>query len=319
MLSVLASVLPVASRRRFGRACWGIFIAMTVTNLASRRIRHEIRSAAPSADEQLRLFDRPRRLADGVIALRRFDGLWCDLSGLDEPLLALLDSEMLAFDELGLSADRRSQWRRLLTGLQQAGLAYADPPSPPAAGPTEVLGEGALAGLLKTKLSSHQLDLRVLCSSTIEPDRGCLRELDAAGLPYLVIRADGNWATIGPLVSRRDGGLCCLDQRAIDDDPSSWQLLLRLSQTRAKPEPWVCDWIVGQVLAQLRLIAAGRSSLVRSTLTLTAAGDQRWHSWSKHAQCCGASQLAAVESVGSAALAQRLAVRELTAPFPMAA
>ena len=280
---------------------------MTLTYLNPQsRSRHlaELNSAPGKLDIcGLQLFDQPHKLGDGVLALRRYDGLWCELSGLPNPLAKVLaantELHMADFGPVGLSP---GDWRNLLLGLLDAGLGRALPEASQlrrsaakhaafnsqfgAGGQLHVLGTGALADRLRTSLRGHRLELVVVCLPTIEPDRGLLRELDATQQPYLVVRADRNWASIGPHVFPGAGGLCCLDQHAVDDDSSSWQMLLRLTQTTAAPADWVADWVVGQLAAQLRAIAAGRSQLTRATVSLADDGEQLWATWDRHAQCC---------------------------------
>jgi len=167
--------------------------------------------------------------------------------------------------------------------------------------PVTVIGTGALAlGLfdlldreghtVRTGVRSvtDASGLVVVCGITAEPDRVLTRDLTAAGVPHLVVRAEPERAVIGPfVVPGRTACVACTDLVRRDLDSDWPHLLAQLCRTEHVPAPRQTAWAAATASAQLAAWRAGRGpETMSTTLELDAfTGALGVRQWPRHPDC----------------------------------
>ena len=128
-----------------------------------------------------------------------------------------------------------------------------------------------------------RMDVVVLCSTTIEPDRGILSRLDDSRLPYVVLMAHRDSAWMSPLiVAGRTPCWQCADMWRADEDAAWVPTLAKLSCVPARPSPGALHWLVGTFLANLPDLLAG---LPGDAHRLAGSSQLCEHMWPRHSAC----------------------------------
>lgn len=116
--------------------------------------------------------------------------------------------------------------------------------------------------------------LTVIATPTSEPDRWIAQYLFELGDPYLVVRADHDRASIGPLVlPGRSPCLHCSDMIMAMHRPHLWQHLVTACQRIARPSALMIDLAAGIAAAQVHAFLAGRPSNVIGNTLDVSVGD----------------------------------------------
>ena len=187
----------------------------------------------------------------------------------------------------------------LLGVLSDAGLLAPAPARGP--GQVTVLGQGPLAWAVADLLGLEGVDVRtglraatdaqgvaVVCGTTAEPDRVLTRDLTAAGLPHLVVRAEPERAVVGPFI---DPGVTtcvgCTDLIRRELDPAWPRLLAQLCRSEHTPLPRQAVWAAAMASAQLTTWwAGGTPESAGATLELDAhTGVFGARRWPRHPDC----------------------------------
>ena len=275
------------------------------------------------------------------VRLRQPDGRWVDVRGLSRDVaeaLAQLDgSRTTAGVSLGLSPTDRDAFEKTCAQLTSMGL-WADRQR---AGRVAVLGNGPLGqqlvealrphvahiatdtygswlsarrrlkgpgGVLRplthwSELSGHDVDLVLVASATVEPDRAMLDHLVRTGLPHLLLRAHHDVATVGPFVDGNVGSCVrCHDLMLTDADQLWPDTVGSLSRCDARPESAVLRWAIDVATPRVWwFIDRNASDLHSTTLQLSLAhpGVERVR-WPVHAEC-NAHHAASGEAVAAEA------------------
>ena len=181
-------------------------------------------------------------------------------------LAAMLLTQLLRNTQIHLDLDESP------SGEIRAALAHLTPPT----GRVR-LGPDPLVG------RNIRTDVVVLCSSTIEPDRGVLSRLDDSGLPYVVLVAHRDAAWMSPLIA---GGSTpcwqCADMWRADQDVAWVPTLAKLSCAPARPSPGALHWLTGTFLASLPGLLAGLSG---DAYRLAGPDQLREPMWQRHPAC----------------------------------
>lgn len=193
----------------------------------------------------------------------------------------------------------RSQLDRVLGSLADAGLLAPTASARPEV--VTVLGSGpladAVAGLLDLEGAAVRTGIRaandaggvvVVAGATAEPDRVLTRDLTAAGLPHLVVRAEPERAVVGPfVVPGRTACVSCGDLVRREIDPDWPHLLAQLCRSEHIPGPRQSTWAAATASAQLAARWAGRDPETSgATLELEAhAGVLGVRRWPRHPDC----------------------------------
>lgn len=187
---------------------------------------------------------------------------------------------------------------RVLTTLVGAGLLA--PVGPPRPIPVTVLGSGPLAGAVADLLEREGAQVRagvrvpadpgvvVVCGATAEPDRVLTRDLTAAELAHLVVRAEPERAVVGPfVVPGRTACVGCTDLVRRDLDDGWPHLLAQLCRSEHIPAPRQAAWAAALASAQLHAWHAGRTpESVGATHELDAhTGTVGARRWPRHPDC----------------------------------
>lgn len=130
--------------------------------------------------------------------------------------------------------------------------------------------------------------LAVIASATVQPDRAITDHLARHGLPYLMVRAHHDCATVGPLVDHSGGAcLACLDLALADRD-AFWPTTVRVLTTRlAEPDPLAAHWAAAQAAYEARWFLRGDgTTLASSTVEIDGGrpGATR-RRWQPHHDC----------------------------------
>lgn len=196
----------------------------------------------------------------------------------------------------------RADLDRLLEALLAVGLLSTLPAGRPRA--VTVVGEGPLADAVSDLLAVEGMAVRnglsaaseaaglvIVCGPTSEPDRVVTRDLTAAGLPHLVVRAEPERAVVGPFVMPGLGPcVSCTDLVRRDLDPDWPHLLAQLCRSEHVPAPRQVAWAAAMASAQ---VASWRAEMTPeaagTTLELDAHGGALGlRRWPRHPDCgCG--------------------------------
>ena len=134
--------------------------------------------------------------------------------------------------------------------------------------------------------------LVVVCPDTVEADRVQTDQLVRDRQPHLVVTADAERASVGPLVI--PGSTPCLrchDLQRRATEPRWGDFVAELGRTRSIPAPFVRQWAAATAAAQVHAFAAGCvPDSAGGTVELSAgSGVLRARSWPRHPDCgCGA-------------------------------
>ncbi|MGD7706579.1 hypothetical protein [Microlunatus sp. Y2014] len=145
-----------------------------------------------------------------------------------------------------------------------------------------------------SKPDGARVDLTVVVTGHVEPDRAITEHLIRDDLPHLVVRLDGRAARVGPLVvPGRTACLNCLDLVTTTDQPSWPDRLLAASRTTARHgdrllASWTSSMAALQVHSYLRSGPTGR--VVADTVGCTVELDlddglTRVRHWPLHPDC----------------------------------
>lgn len=187
----------------------------------------------------------------------------------------------------------------LLEALLAVGLLSTLPAGRP--GPVTILGEGALADAVADLLALEGTTVRIgvrapwdvgglviVCGATAEPDRVLTRDLTAAGVPHLVVRAEPERAVVGPFVAPGAGPcVSCTDLVRRDLDADWPHLLAQLCRSEHVPAPRQTAWAAAMASAQVASWRAGAvPEACGATLELDAhAGALGVRRWPRHPDC----------------------------------
>ena len=193
----------------------------------------------------------------------------------------------------------REDLDRVLGALLDRGLLAPEPAGH--AGTATVLGTGPLAERVAELLAGEGMSVRtgtraatdavglvVVCTATVEPDRVLTRDLTAAGIPHLVVRAEPERAVVGPfVVPGRTACVHCSDLVRRELDPGWPHLLAQLCRSEHLPAPRQAAWAAAMAAAQ---VACWRSGQVPetggTTLELDAhTGALGARRWPRHPDC----------------------------------
>jgi len=139
-----------------------------------------------------------------------------------------------------------------------------------------------------TAVQPHSVDLIIVATATIQPDRAITDHLSRHWLPHLVVRAHHDCATIGPLVDHQGGPcLACLDLTMADHDELWPATLAALTGRPAQPEPMTARWAGVQTALEASWFLQGagttlRASTVEIDSSHTGVARRRWES---HPDC----------------------------------
>lgn len=261
------------------------------------------------------------------VRVRHSDGWWVDIGGLSsttvKALAELKGNRTINGLCAGLPVAERQVFLKVCEQLTSLGLLRD--PSPPA-GRIAVLGSGPLAQALIdrvadqmeaiatdaygawvsahtrrlprcaqfkalshwSELNAEDVDLVIVASGTVEPDRAMLDHLHRRALPHLIIQAHHGSAAVGPLVDGHTGSCRrCHDLLLTDEDPDWPHVLRTLSRVTANPDPAALDWAVSIATPRiLWFIDTRASDLFSTTLQMSAThpGVERAQ-WPLHQDC----------------------------------
>ena len=106
------------------------------------------------------------------------------------------------------------------------------------------------------RLASDGVDLALVVTGTIEPDRVLLDELVRLDLPHLVVRTHRDTAHIGPLVL--PGSTACVGCHDLGRsrlDPHWPQVLVRLQSMPARPHPVMASQVAARTVLEVGWLA----------------------------------------------------------------
>jgi hypothetical protein len=107
------------------------------------------------------------------------------------------------------------------------------------------------------------VDLTILVSDDLEPDRAVTAELTRADHPHLVVRPRAHGAVVGPLVvPGRTSCVRCGDIARTRTDPAWPRMLAQLCRTRGQWDPLAAEWAAALTTTQVLAHLAGRSAQV---------------------------------------------------------
>jgi hypothetical protein len=139
-----------------------------------------------------------------------------------------------------------------------------------------------------SKPEGARLDLTLVSTAMVEPDRVVVDELLRTDQPHLVVRATGASGLVGPLViPGTTACLGCTDLYRRDRDPAWPSLLTQLSRMRADPTRLVSSWVAAVAATQALSFLAGGEPETRGTTVELSARDHttRWRAWPPHPAC----------------------------------
>lgn len=123
------------------------------------------------------------------------------------------------------------------------------------------------------------VDLSVLVSATLEPDRAVAAELTSADHPHLFVRPRAGGAVVGPLVlPGRTSCLRCSDLSRTRTDSAWPRMLAQLCRTPGDWDPVAVDWAAATTTTQVLAHLAGRT--VETTSATLELGPRDW-SWQR--------------------------------------
>lgn len=142
-----------------------------------------------------------------------------------------------------------------------------------------------------TAMTPEFADLVIVATRTVQPDRAITDHLARQHLPYLVVRAQHDTATVGPLVDH-EGGPClaCVDLAVADHD-QWWPITLAaLTVTQAFPDAITARWAGAQAALEAAWFLTGagttlRGSTVEINATDAGVGRRRWDTH-EDCSCC---------------------------------
>lgn len=139
-----------------------------------------------------------------------------------------------------------------------------------------------------SKPEGHPVDLTIVCTETVEPDRLITDQLLRSDEPHLIVRSLGHTVVVGPLVvPGRTACLRCLDLARRGADPQWPQLLRQLTQVQVGSPAALVTWSGSVALAQvLGYLTGSQPETFSATLELSVTDFlTRWRSWPLHPEC----------------------------------
>jgi len=107
------------------------------------------------------------------------------------------------------------------------------------------------------------VELTVVVTDHLEPDRAITAELTRADHPHLLVRPRVHGAVVGPLVvPGRTSCLRCGDVARTRTDPAWPRMLAQLCRTRGEWDPLAAEWAAALATTQVLAHLAGRSTEV---------------------------------------------------------
>ncbi|MDN5725711.1 MAG: TOMM precursor leader peptide-binding protein [Propionibacteriales bacterium] len=169
-----------------------------------------------------------QRLADLLVTDPQLERLWlADASGLDTTL----------YPPMGTGASNAEGLRHQLAG------SPVD---------VRVLSHWS-------KPDGHAPGLTVVATRTAEPDRWIPQYLWELGDPYLVVRADHDRASVGPLVMPQSTPcLNCADMILARTEPRWWHYVVSASRRIAEPDALMTNVAAGLAAIQVRAFLRGQ-------------------------------------------------------------
>lgn len=133
-----------------------------------------------------------------------------------------------------------------------------------------------------------RVDLAIVASRTIEPDRAVVADLARNGVPTLLLQAHETSATVGPLLHPSASAcLHCHDLSRSDADAAWPVVVAELSARPARPSPVVVGWAAGVAVALAEALRTGIGVALDATVWRLdqASGAQRTSTWAAHPSC----------------------------------
>jgi len=121
------------------------------------------------------------------------------------------------------------------------------------------------------------VDLTIVVTDHLEPDRAVTAELTRADHPHLLVRPRAHGAVVGPLVvPGRTSCLRCGDVARTRTDPAWPRMLAQLCRTRGQWDALAAEWAAALVTTQVLAHLAGRSVEVAAATFELGPVDWTW-------------------------------------------